>query len=244
MPGYISQWWDSLTKKYKEVSKEDPFPVTMIGGGAGGAEEVIITGPNGDVVPSAANNDSEAASTVALPTKAYGYHWDSADWNRNYGGGYAAHNSAITSQHVNARILGVNGPNAIPLQADANGNLFIVYQGSVTGLQTVVTTPVAIAAAGTHVTAWIEVKAWSSFYPQVVLDREILFNLTVDYANESTGTTVVASYNSVINPASKFNDVSNWYGNLAADYARITITNNDAASVNLNLLNIRWDTAD
>lgn len=45
MPGYIIQYFDETGKVYKEVTTSQPLPVTAIGSGTGGAEEVEVTQP-------------------------------------------------------------------------------------------------------------------------------------------------------------------------------------------------------
>ena len=83
MPGYIIQYYDATGKVYKEVSSTDPLPVTTVGGGAGGAEEVQITSAGGDAVT----------------------------------GGYATAASSVVGLDTNARLLGQNGTNAMPIDA-------------------------------------------------------------------------------------------------------------------------------
>lgn len=66
MPGYLIQYFDETGKTYKEVTTTQPLPVTTIGGGAGGAEEVEITQP----LPAGTNNIGkvDVNSLPALPT--------------------------------------------------------------------------------------------------------------------------------------------------------------------------------
>jgi hypothetical protein len=69
--------------QYVEVSTSNPLPVTTVGGGAGGAEEVQITSTGGDAATG--TYGSQATSVIGLTT--------------------------------NARIMGENGANAIPIAA-------------------------------------------------------------------------------------------------------------------------------
>lgn len=127
MPGYISQWWDSLTQKYKEVSKEDPFPVTMVGGGTGGAEEVEVTQPlptgtntigkvnltgnNGDAATNDGAGDDDPQSQIGLLTNARLYGFDGTNWGRIYTqhGNTDGIVATLIGIMTNSRLLGYNG---------------------------------------------------------------------------------------------------------------------------------------
>jgi hypothetical protein len=120
----------------------------------------------------------------------------------------------------------------------------IQYQGSVKGVEEIVTTSTAIAASASHVTPWIDASNWETWYPQVVLDRAVLFDIGVEYANDISGSVVTATEVGTVNPAAQHTPPNNefMYGTMPGPFIRLTITNNDAAPVNLTALNIRWDT--
>lgn len=228
----ILSYYDETAKTYKEVRTDQPLPVTTIGSGSGGAENVEITGIGGSATTGQGNADGRAATDIGLDTNSRGFGFNGTSWDRLQVDASKNLKVAIESSTGTMGVQIVGSDIMVPIQ----------YQGSTKGTELIVTASTPIAAAGTHVTAWIDVSQWGVFYPQIVLDREILFNVTVDYANEIAGTTVVAQDGSVTNPASKYQSASSTFGTLAGPFARLTITNNDAASVNLLLLNIRWDT--
>lgn len=81
----LIKWYkgDPTPDQYVEVSTDNPLPVTTVGSGSGGSEQVQITSSGGD------------ATT----------------------GTYANQAITIVGLDTNARIMGVNGTNAIPVAA-------------------------------------------------------------------------------------------------------------------------------
>lgn len=111
MPGYISQWWDSLTKKYKEVSKEDPFPVTMVG--SSGSSDVTITGSGGD----AATGEGSATippTNVGLDNNSKVYGFGATDWERINSTGNSLHVVQQGALPAGTNTIGNVGMTSVP----------------------------------------------------------------------------------------------------------------------------------
>lgn len=82
MPGYILQFWDKVTSKYKEVATDQPLPVTTVGGGPNGEQQVELSGSGGNVDTANGSSDTNSPTQTGLVTNARVEAFDGTNFRR------------------------------------------------------------------------------------------------------------------------------------------------------------------
>lgn len=136
----LISYWDDTLKKYLEVSTTDPLPTTAVGSGAGGSEQVTVTGSGGDAVTGA--YASTADTVVGLTTNARMMGTSGAN-SLPIGAEDGASDARVATEIgllSNARLLAWNGTSYDRVQIDTTGNLKMNMA--------------ALTTVGTHGNAW------------------------------------------------------------------------------------------
>lgn len=160
----IISYWDDTQKKYIEVSTTDPLPTNAIGGGAGGAEEVVVTQP----LPTGTNiigkvEIEEGGKTANVFTA-------------NVDTYATADNMLMTGSHMLA--LKDSGTEWVRLRADSSFNLRVAVN--------------AVPVVGTHANAW-NAAAVLAAGTSTSVDCQYASSISI-FGNASAATTITVQY--------------------------------------------------
>jgi hypothetical protein len=127
--------------QYVEVSTTNPLPVTTVGGGAGGAEEVEVTSwtatetvkvEQQGALPAGTNTIGDVGITGALPagTNTIGKVTVTGTGGDALTTQYGSQSATDIGLIVNARLLAYDGSDANPVLIDTGGHLLVSDVGS------------------------------------------------------------------------------------------------------------------
>lgn len=103
--------------------------------GGGNNSKTTITGSGGDVNTHDSQGDDIPSTAIGAVTESLNWHWSVTlgSWARNYGSDYTNIPNAVSVPFTSSRLYALNGANAVPVGADANGNL-LTKPGSPSGV--------------------------------------------------------------------------------------------------------------
>lgn len=78
----VISFWDDTLKKYVEVDATNPLPTNTVGSGAGGSEQVTLTGNGGDASTGNSGADGQSPATVGMWSNDRNFVYNGTTWDR------------------------------------------------------------------------------------------------------------------------------------------------------------------